>query len=44
MFILDFIFEIKQPIRFEVRDVDGDNFDDLGYCETTIGNMFGAQN
>ncbi|KAM3142687.1 hypothetical protein pb186bvf_005071 [Paramecium bursaria] len=44
VFVLDFIFEIKQPIRFEVRDVDGDNFDDLGFCETTIGNMFGAQN
>ncbi|KAM3142691.1 hypothetical protein pb186bvf_005075 [Paramecium bursaria] len=44
VFVLDYIFEIKQPIKFEIRDVDGDNFDDLGFCETTIGNMFGAKN
>ncbi|KAM3142693.1 hypothetical protein pb186bvf_005077 [Paramecium bursaria] len=44
VFVLDFIFELKQPIRFEIRDIDGDSFDDLGFCETTIGNMFGAKN
>ncbi|CAD8072644.1 unnamed protein product [Paramecium sonneborni] len=42
--ILDYIFEIKQPLRFEVRDVDGDNFDDLGFVETTVGIIFGSRN
>lgn len=38
------MFEIKQPIRFEVRDIDGNDFDDLGSAESTIGNLFGARN
>ncbi|CAD8066081.1 unnamed protein product [Paramecium sonneborni] len=42
--ILDYIFEVKQPLKFEVRDVDGENFDDLGCVETTVGIMFGSRN
>jgi hypothetical protein len=43
-FILDYTFEIKQPIKFEVRDIDGDNFDRLGNVETTVGILFGSKN
>ncbi|CAD8149567.1 unnamed protein product [Paramecium octaurelia] len=42
--ILDYIFEVKQPLRFEVRDVDGDNFDELGFVESTVGIIFGSKN
>ncbi|CAD8153924.1 unnamed protein product [Paramecium pentaurelia] len=42
--ILDYIFEIKQPLRFEVRDVDGEKYDDLGFVESTVGTIFGSRN
>lgn len=41
---MEYIFESKQPIRFEVLDDDGDSSDPLGHVETTVGTLFGAKN
>lgn len=44
-FIMDYIFEVRQDIRFEVVDIDGPNsFDYIGHVETTLGTIVGAQN
>lgn len=44
-FLLDYIFEVKQELRFEVRDDDGKgSYDLIGYCETTLGGIVGAKN
>ena len=41
---MEYIFETKQLIRFEVLDDDGDTSDRLGQVETTVGTLFGAKN
>lgn len=44
-FVIDFIFEQAQPIKFEVVDVDGKNsFDLIGNYETTVGKLMGSKN
>jgi hypothetical protein len=44
-FIMDYIFEIRQELRFEVVDIDGPNsFDYIGHCETSISAIVGAKN
>lgn len=43
-FLVDFVFEVKQPIRFEVRDDDGQSSEEIGFVETTIGSLVGAKN
>ncbi|CAD8071975.1 unnamed protein product [Paramecium sonneborni] len=43
-FQLDYVFEVVQPIKFEVRDDDGDTSELIGQIETTIGALFGAKN
>ena len=43
-FLVDFVFEIQQPIRFEVWDADNVSSDDLiGFAETTVGGIMGAR-
>jgi len=43
-FLVDFIFEIQQPVMFEVVDIDSSTtFDMLGTVETTIGAIMGAK-
>jgi len=42
--IVDFMFESKQPLKFEVWDVDDSGKDDLiGSVETTVGEIMGAR-
>ena len=43
-FQLDFIFESRQDIRFDIFDDDGngDNDDFIGTVETTVGALMGA--
>jgi len=44
-FTLDFIFEIQQPLRFQVVDVDGPtSFDEIGVVECPLGKIMGAKN
>lgn len=44
-FLLDYVFEVRQDLRFEVRDDDGKgSFDLIGVCETTLGGIVGAKN
>ena len=44
-FILDYIFEEKQSLRFEVWDNDASSGDDLiGSVETSLGNIVGSRN
>jgi hypothetical protein len=44
-FMLDYIFEIKQNIRFEVYDIDGPNKSELaGVVDSTLGEIVGAKN
>jgi len=41
---VDFIFESKQPIKFEVLDMDDSGKNDLiGTAETTVGDIMGAR-
>lgn len=41
---VDYIFESKQPIKFEVIDIDDDGKHDLiGAVETTVGDIMGAR-
>jgi Ca2+-dependent lipid-binding protein len=44
-FPIDYIFESRQDIRFDVYDDDdsGNSDDFIGYVETTVGNLMGAQ-
>ena len=44
-FIIDYIFESRQDIRFDIYDDDGnsDKDDFIGYVETTVGNLMGAR-
>lgn len=44
-FIIDYIFESRQDIRFDFYDDDGngDNDDFIGYVETTVGSLMGAR-
>ena len=44
-FQIDYIFESRQDIRFDIFDDDGKgNQDDfIGYVETTVGNLMGAR-
>jgi len=43
-FVLDFIFETEQPLKFEVLDIDPSNKSDtLGVLETTLGAIMGAR-
>jgi Ca2+-dependent lipid-binding protein len=44
-FTIDFIFESRQDIRFEVYDDDekGQKDDFIGYVETTVGALMGAR-
>jgi hypothetical protein len=39
----ELIFEIKQPIKFEVVDVDAHHEDLIGYAETELGKLAGAK-
>lgn len=41
---MDYIFEVQQPIKFEVRDSDGSSSELLGTCETSIGGIVGSKN
>lgn len=41
---VDFIFEVKQIIKFEVLDVDKHSTDVIGEVETTVGAIVGAKN
>jgi hypothetical protein len=46
---VNFIFEIKQLLKFDVIDVDDEkensnDFDIIGSCETSVGELFGALN
>ena len=43
-FLIDYIFEVKSELRFEVIDIDKNGFDYIGDCETTLGNVVGAKN
>ena len=43
-FVLDYVFESRQDIRFDIYDDDGGSNDDfIGYVETTVGNLMGAR-
>jgi hypothetical protein len=44
-FAIDYIFESRQDIRFDVFDDDGngDQDDFIGYVETTVGALMGAR-
>jgi len=44
-FIIDFLFESRQEIRFELYDDDdkGQKDDFIGYVETTVGALMGAR-
>jgi len=43
-FIIDFIFEINQPLLFEVVDIDSPtSFEVIGIAETTLGAIMGAK-
>jgi len=43
-FQLDFIFEVNQPLLFEVIDVDGpSSFEVIGVAESTLGAIMGAK-
>ena len=44
-FAIEFIFESRQDIRFDVYDDDGngDQDDFIGYVETTVGALMGAR-
>mmetsp|Transcript_15062 Transcript_15062/g.12774 ORF Transcript_15062/g.12774 Transcript_15062/m.12774 type:complete len:150 (+) Transcript_15062:255-704(+) len=44
-FKIEYRFEVKQPIRFEVIDIDGPNKWELcGHVHTTIGDIVGSKN
>ena len=44
-FVIDYIFEVQQHIKFTVLDIDGPNsFDFIGDTETTVGKVFGSKN
>ena len=44
-FIMDFHFEMKQKLKFEIVDYDGpDKFDLIGEVFTTLGDLVGAKN
>lgn len=44
-FPIDYIFESRQDIRFDVFDDDGNGEEDdfIGYVETTVGTLMGAR-
>jgi len=43
--VVDYVFEIKQPIKFEVWDYDSPTSSDfIGAVETTVGAIVGAKN
>jgi len=43
--VIDYIFESRQDIRFDVFDDDesGEQDDFIGYVETTVGALMGAR-
>lgn len=41
---VDYVFEIKQRIKFEVQDVDESKAELIGEAETTVGAIAGARN
>jgi hypothetical protein len=41
---VDYIFESRQDIKFEILDDDSGNDDYIGNVETTIGALMGAKN
>jgi len=46
-FIIDYVFEIRQDLKFEVIDIDGpgkNQFDYIGHCYTDVGSIVGARN
>mmetsp|Transcript_20767 Transcript_20767/g.18181 ORF Transcript_20767/g.18181 Transcript_20767/m.18181 type:complete len:196 (-) Transcript_20767:499-1086(-) len=44
-FIFDFLFEVKQKLRFEIIDIDGPNKTELvGNVYTTLGEIVGSKN
>jgi len=45
-FTMDYIFEVKQPLRFEIIDIDSKDgkFDPLGEVHTTLGDIMGSRN
>lgn len=43
-FTIDYIFESKQDIMFEVLDDDGGNDDHIGTVATTVGALMGSKN
>lgn len=44
-FTIDFIFESRQDIRFDIYDDDGKGSQDdyIGFVETTVGALMGAR-
>ena len=42
-FTTEYSFEKHQKVKFAVYDVDVASFDEIGYIETTIGNIMGAK-
>jgi Ca2+-dependent lipid-binding protein len=43
-FVIDYLFESRQDIKFELFDDDGNGKDDyIGFAETTVGNLMGAK-
>jgi len=43
-FVLNYIFEVRQDLRFEIFDDDGKKADALGFVETTLSSIVGARN
>ena len=44
-FIIDYIFEVKQPLHFEVIDIDGPNkWELVGHVYTSLGEVVGSRN
>ena len=41
---MDYIFESRQDLRFDIFDDDNGDDDFLGSCETTMGALMGAKN
>jgi Ca2+-dependent lipid-binding protein len=37
--VVDYVFEVKQEIRFEVRDDDGSSSELIGTAQTTLGTL-----
>ncbi len=41
--MIDFVFESRQEIKFDIYDDDDGNDEFIGYVETTVGNLMGSR-